>query len=150
MSVLCKPRGRVCFYFVCVCVLVSSAPLFAQPYPPSPPHLSIDIICVRSDLLHRPCVQSGFPYVAVFLRKDPEWNQAAGESDGTTAAAAAGKGGGAPAAEEGREGVDEGPTAEKAVQQSFPEVITSLDEVHEVGTLAQVSCWRIEKGAMYV
>ena len=40
--------------------------------------------------------QSGSPYVAVFLRKDPEWNQAAG-SDGD----AGERGGGAAAAAEG-------------------------------------------------
>lgn len=80
-------------------------------------------------------VQSGFPYVAVFLRKEPEWNQAAAASDG--AAGATGEaGGGAPAAKN-KEGVTEG-SAENAVQQTFPEVITSLDEIHEVGTLAQV------------
>ena len=70
--------------------------------------------------------------MAVFLRKEPEWNQAAGGPD----AAAAGEGGGAPAVEN-KEGVIEG-SAENAVQQTFPEVITSLDEIHEVGTLAQV------------
>lgn len=88
--------------------------------------------------LHRPgaprTVQSGFPYVAVFLRKEPEWNQAAGGSDD---AAAAGEAGGGPVVEN-KDGVIEG-SAENAVQQTFPEVITSLDEIHEVGTLAQVS-----------
>eukprot|EP00752_Nemacystus_decipiens_P005164 g4687.t1 len=78
--------------------------------------------------------RSGLPYVAVFLRKEPEWNQAAGGSD---AEGAEGEGGGAPAVEN-KEGVVEG-SAENAVQQTFPEVITSLDEIHEVGTLAQVA-----------
>lgn len=84
-------------------------------------------------------MQSGFPYVAVFLRKEPEWNQAA---DGTAAeaAGAAGKGGESPVVEN-KDGVIEG-SAENAVQQTFPEVITSIDEIHEVGTLAQVSVGR--------
>eukprot|EP00903_Cladosiphon_okamuranus_P015213 g14061.t1 len=80
--------------------------------------------------------RSGFPYVAVFLRKEPEWNQTAGASDGT--AAAAGEAGEAPPEGANEEGVVEG-SGENAVQQTFPEVISSLDEIHEVGTLAQVA-----------
>lgn len=72
--------------------------------------------------------------MAVFLRKEPEWNQ--GGSEGGS-----GGGGGSGAqtdgAVENAEGVIEG-GAENAVQQTYPEVITSLDEIHEVGTLAQV------------
>lgn len=80
--------------------------------------------------------------MAVFLRKEADWNQAAGESD-DAAAAAAGEGGGETPVVENKEGVIEG-SAEDAVQQTFPEVITSLDEIHAVGTLAQVRrwCWR--------
>lgn len=80
--------------------------------------------------------------MAVFLRKEPGWNQAPG-SDGEESAA--GEGGGAAATAPGenisngenKDGVVEG-TPENAVQQTYPEVITSLDEIHEVGTLAQV------------
>lgn len=83
-------------------------------------------------------VQNGFPYVAVFLRKEPEWSTGGGDGGG-------GGGGGGEASStangeggiENAEGVIEG-VAEGAVQQTYPEVITSLDEVHEVGTLAQV------------
>ncbi|CAN0415266.1 unnamed protein product, partial [Ectocarpus sp. 8 AP-2014] len=84
--------------------------------------------------------RSGFPYVAVFLRKEPEWNQGAeadSEASGETAAA------GPPddastAVGDNKDGVVEG-AAENAVQQTFPEVITSIDEIHGVGTLAQAS-----------
>lgn len=77
--------------------------------------------------------------MAVFLRKEPEWNQPAGGPDSAAGAeAVAGEAGGGPAAEN-KGGVMEGSAAENAVQQTFPEVITSLDEIHEVGTLAQVS-----------
>ena len=79
--------------------------------------------------------QSGFPYVAVFLRKEPDWNQTAGtDGDGATEA---GEGAAGAAVVENEDGVIEG-SNENAVQQTFPEVITSLDEIHEVGTLAQV------------
>ncbi|CAB1117057.1 unnamed protein product [Ectocarpus sp. CCAP 1310/34] len=84
--------------------------------------------------------RSGFPYVAVFLRKESEWNQGAeadSEASGETAAA------GPPedastAAGDNKDDVVEG-AAENAVQQTFPEVITSIDEIHAVGTLAQAN-----------
>lgn len=88
--------------------------------------------------------QSGFPYVAVFLRKEPEWNQGAeadGEASGEAAAAATGPSGDASTTlEDNKDGVVEG-AAENAVQQTFPEVITSIDEIHGVGTLAQASAF---------
>ncbi|CAM9800412.1 unnamed protein product [Laminaria digitata] len=88
--------------------------------------------------------QGGFPYVAVFLRKEPEWNQ--GRSEGGSGGGSGGSGGGGgggngaqtDGAVENAEGVIEG-GVENAVQQTYPEVITSLDEIHEVGTLAQVA-----------
>lgn len=79
-------------------------------------------------------VQSGFPYVAVFLRKEPEWSTGGGDGGGGGGASSTANDGGGI---ENAEGIIEG-VAEGAVQQTYPEVITSLDEVHEVGTLAQV------------
>lgn len=105
---------------------------------------TLNLRCPRRCIVGARTAQSGSPYVAVFLRKEPGWNQAAG-SDGEEAAAGEGGGGGAAATPgdnisngENKDGVIEG-TPENAVQQTYPEVITSLDEIHEVGTLAQVS-----------
>lgn len=50
--------------------------------------------------------------MAVFLRKEREW--------GTESK------------------IDEGGDGQGSMQLTFPEVITSLDEIHHVGTLAQV------------
>lgn len=63
--------------------------------------------------------QGGRPYVAVFLRKEREWSERA-------------------------EGAAEG----DSVDVAFPEVISSLDEIHHVGTLAQV--WRQLQFPMYL
>lgn len=81
--------------------------------------------------------------MAVFLRKEPEWNQ--GESEGGRGGddgSGGNSAGGADGAQtdgavDNSEGVTEG-GVENSVQQTYPEVITSLDEIHEVGTLAQV------------
>lgn len=80
----------------------------------------------------------------MFLRKEPDWSQTESEE---------GAGEGGEGSYESTDGVAENPdgiiegSAENAVQQTFPEVITSLDEIHEVGTLAQarrvfVCSWR--------
>lgn len=130
-------------------ISLSRSLMASLSFPPStPPHLSLSVFSFYMFDLPYPMnlswgtAQSGSPYVAVFLRKEPEWNQAAG-SDGE-AVAAPGAGGGeattpddASAAGENKDGVIDG-TTENAVQQTYPEVITSLDEIHEVGTLAQV------------
>ena len=77
------------------------------------------------------------------MRKEPEWNQGGSEGgssgDGSGGGGGGGGGNGAQTdgAAENAEGVIEG-GAENAVQQTYPEVITSVDEIHEVGTLAQV------------
>lgn len=84
--------------------------------------------------------QSGFPYVAVFLRKDPEWDEdeaGDGSEEGATAAGTASTASTADDSSNDTVAMN-GDAVEGAVQQTYPEVITSLDEIHEVGTLAQV------------
>ena len=73
--------------------------------------------------------------MAVFLRKEPEWNQ--GGSEGGSGGGGGGNGAQTDGAVENAEGVIEG-GADSTVRHTYPEVITSLDEIHEVGTLAQV------------
>lgn len=65
--------------------------------------------------------------MALFLRKERkrEW------SEGGSAAA------------DGGLGVEDGADHDGAVQLMYPEVISSLDEIHSVGTLAQVWCFSI-------
>lgn len=83
--------------------------------------------------------QGRFPYVAVFLRKDAE-----GFGEPGTAGEEGENRGGADSDAIGRDdvtpnkdGVIEG-SPPNALQQTFPEVISNLDEIHHVGTLAQV------------
>ncbi|CAN0180341.1 unnamed protein product [Ascophyllum nodosum] len=84
--------------------------------------------------------QGRFPYVAVFLRKDPNVGGSRAEEESGRGAGAdstinnTGKDDVTPNAD----GVIEG-SPQNALQQSFPEVISSLDEIHGVGTLAQVA-----------
>lgn len=79
--------------------------------------------------------------MAVFLRREPEWNQdGPGGRSGGEKNGASSTGGTEGGTLENAEGVIEGVSPEHAVQQTYPEVITSLDEIHEVGTLAQVCC----------
>lgn len=59
--------------------------------------------------------QGGRPYVAVFLRKERDW-----------------------AAEGETQGGDDAEARQETMQLAFPEVITSLDDIYHVGTLAQV------------
>lgn len=73
---------------------------------------------IISQLLPLPTLcfgQGGRPYVAVFLRKERDW-----------------------AAEGETEGGDGAEARQETMQLAFPEVITSLDEIYHVGTLAQV------------
>lgn len=74
--------------------------------------------------------------MAVFLRKEPEWNQG-GSGGGSGGGGDGGSDAQTDGAAENAEGVIER-GAESAVQHTYPEVIASLDEIHEVGTLAQV------------
>lgn len=87
--------------------------------------------------------QGRFPYVAVFLRKDAEGfgesgtEGEEGKISGGAEVGADSDAGGRDDVTPNKDGVIEG-SPPNALQQTFPEVISNLDEIHHVGTLAQV------------
>lgn len=135
LASLCPSRPLPSLSFIPFLRLPLTSPLSFSTHPCSHPPLlcvSINAPFFNTDSW----AQSGFPYVAVFLRKEPEWSQASGsESDAGAGGGASGDGS---VVQENKDGIIEG-TTENSVQQTYPEVITSLDEIHEVGTLAQAS-----------
>lgn len=80
--------------------------------------------------------------MAVFLRKEREWGSADGERGGGKGRGGKGGGVGSGTANIEADGVIE--DGGNSVQLAFPEVISDLDEIHHVGTLAQVYIYTIQ------